>query len=437
MENSTRVSRRGFLKSTAVAGAAAAVASVARPGYVAESGELKIGLIGCGGRGKDAAQQALRACEIAGVPGKLVALADVLGRAKGAVGGFTESRNKFVRENTAIKPDMIFDGLDAYKQLLATDVSYVILATHPGFRPMHFEAAVAAGKQIFTEKPVGTDPAGIARFMKAAKESETKNLSVVAGTQRRHERSYVKTIAKIHNGEIGDILAAYAYWQGGPVINQTKPRPAGMGDLEWQIRDWYSHLWICGDNIVEQHVHNLDIINWVMQSHPVSCSGNGGRAWKRKADWLGNIWDNFSVDYIYPNGVHMSSYCRHLADCPSDVSELVVGTKGKSRCNDKGEADPSFDDNAYVQEHVDFVNSVTGKGKHWNQAMEVAETTFTGILGRESAYQGRPLKWDELLNSGLSYFPKELSFEAKIPLSPVPHPGVPKFFQKEYPVECL
>jgi predicted dehydrogenase len=429
MEKKKEVSRRDFLKTAAVAAAGAAVAGTPRPGYVAESGVLKIGLIGCGGRGTGAAGQALRAAELCGVPAQLVAVADVLDRARGVAKRFMESPNKAVRAGAKIADDMVFDGVDAYKKLLAVpDIGYIILAAHPGFRPSHFEAAVEAKKQIFTEKPVATDPVGMRRFMAAAKKSEELKLSVVAGTQRRHQANYVTTVGKIHEGAIGDVLAVRVYWCGGGVYNQHQPKPAGMSDLEWQIRDWYAHCWICGDNIVEQHVHNLDVANWVMKAHPAQAFGSGGRAWKRKDDFLGNIWDNFSVDYEYPNGVHMLSMCRHWERGSGSVSEAFVGTKGKSSGSDMGTGDLQWEE-PYTQEHIDLINSITGKGKFWNEAMQVAETTFTGILGRESAYQGKTLKWDELLSSELSYFPKELSFDAKIPLAPVPHPGVPDWYK--------
>lgn len=442
MNEKKGVSRRDFLKSAAAATAAAATVGVTRPGYVAEGDKLKVGLIGCGGRGSGgrsfgAAGQALRAGEITGVPMELIAVCDVLPeRAKDAQRRAMNSQDKVVREGSKIKDDMVFSGLDGYKKLLETDVNYVVLATHPGFRPMQFEAAVNAGKSIFTEKPVGTDPVGIRQFMAAAKKSEEKKLSICAGTQRRHQKNYVDTMKKIHDGAIGDIMAIRAYWQGSPVINQWGPKPADMSDLEWQIRDWYSHIWICGDNIVEQHVHNLDIANWGMQAHPLWAEGNGGRAWKRGTDFLGNIWDHFSVDYEYPNGVHLLSMCRHWSDCRSrgGVSEAFVGSKGKSSGSDMGE--PGRAENAYVQEHVDLVNSITGNGPHYNEAVRVAESTFTAILGRESAYQGKPMKWDDLLNSDLSYFPKDLSWDAKIPVHPVPHPGVPRRI-KDYPVHML
>jgi len=432
------VTRRGFLKTAAAATAAATVVGVTRPGYVAESGTLKVGLIGCGGRGRGAAGQALRAGQIAGVPTQLVAVADVLReRSQGAKREFAESPNKAVRENTKISDDMAFDGPDAYKKLLAVpEINYVILAAYPGFRPSHFEAAVAAKKQIFTEKPVGVDPVGIRQFMAAAKKSEEMGLSVVAGTQRRHQANYVNTVKMIHEGLIGDIMAGRVFWQGGPVIN-ARERDPKWGDLEWQIRSWYAHLWLCGDNIVEQHVHNLDIANWVLKGHPVWASGNGGRAWKRKDAFLGNIWDNFSVDYEYKVGdrsVHIFSMSRHLDGCPGDVSEHFVGTKGESSGSDKGNGGLEWQE-PYTQEHIHLIESITGKGKKLNEGIQVAESTFTAILGRESAYQGRPLEWDKFLASDLSYFPKDLSFEAKIEETPVAHPGAPRWWK--VPMECL
>jgi len=416
-----RVNRRDFLKTAAAASAAVAVAGVVRPGYVAESGALRIGLIGCGGRGTGAARQALRAGEVTGVETQLVALADVFkDRLDAARKGFESSKNAKLSDDTC------FAGLDAYQKLLAADVNYVILATPPGFRPIHFEAAVNAKKSIFCEKPVGTDSVGIRRFMEAAKKSEEMNLSVVAGTQRRHHKGYIETIKKIHNGEIGDLLAARAYWCGGPVFKARERKPE-WSDLEWQMRAWYSYCWICGDNIVEQHVHNLDVINWALGSHPVSAFASGGRAWKTNEEYMGNIWDNFSVDYEYKVGnrtVHMLSMSRHWNNCAGANGEAVVGAKGESNCHDnlgaKGEplAEPEM-----VQEHADLISSITGKGPHLNEGIQVAESSFTAILGREAAYTGARLRWDDLLKSNLDLLPKELNFEAKNPPPPVPIPG--------------
>jgi len=423
-ENGIRTTRREFLKTAAAATAAVAAVGVPRPGYVAEGGPLKIGLIGCGGRGTGAAQNALAASEAAGIPVQLVALADAF---KDQVDRARERlQGQKARENVKLADETCFAGLDAYQKLLATDLDYVILATPPGFRPIHFEAAIAAKKNVFCEKPVGTDAVGIRKFMAAAKKSEEMKLSVVAGTQRRHDRNYRETIKKIQAGEIGDLLAARAYWCGGPVFKARERKPE-WSDLEWQMRAWYSFCWLCGDNIVEQHVHNLDVINWALGGHPVSAFASGGRAWKTNEPYMGNIWDNFSVDYEYKVGnrtVHMLSMSRHWVNCAGANGEAVVGSKRESNCRDNlGAKAEGGGEAAMVQEHMDLMNSIIGKGPHMNEAMQVAESSFTAILGRETAYTGRRLGWDELLNSDLDLLPKELTFKAKIPAPPVPIPG--------------
>jgi len=412
----TRINRRAFLKTAVAASAAAAVVGLPRPGYVAESGPLKVGLIGCGGRGTGAARQALTASDRTGVPLQLVALADAF---KDQV---DRARKTFEgNKNVNLTDETCFSGLDAYQKLLATDVNYVILATPPGFRPIHFEAAVNAKKNIFTEKPVGTDSVGIRKFMAAAKKAEEMKLCVVAGTQRRHDSQYQETIKKIHDGELGDLLTARAYWCGGPVFKARERKPE-WSDLEWQLRAWYSFCWICGDNIVEQHVHNLDVMNWVLGAHPVSAFASGGRAWKTNEPYMGNIWDNFSVDYEYKIGdrtVHMLSLSRHWQNCDGANGEAVVGTKGESNCRDKG----TPGENSMVQEHMDLINSIIGKDPYRNEGIQVAESSFTAILGRESAYTGRRLSWDGLLNADFDLLPKELNFEAKNPPDPIPIPG--------------
>ncbi len=417
IQRTARIYRREFLKTAAVASAAAATVGVVRPGYVAEAGPLKVGLIGCGGRGTGAVRNALQASDRTGVPLQLVAIADAF---KDKV---DSTRKAFEGvKGVVLKDDMCFAGLDAYQKLLATDVNYVILATPPGFRPMHFEAAVNAGKHIFCEKPVGTDAVGIRRFMAAAKKSEEKRLSVVAGTQRRHDGSYIETIKKIHAGEIGDILAGRAYWCGGPVIKARERKPE-WSDLEWQMRAWYSFCWLSGDNIVEQHIHNLDVINWALGGHPVAAFASGGRAWKTNEDYLGNIWDNFSVDYEYNLGgrtVHVLSMSRHWNNSAGGVFEEVTGTKGVSNCHDLARGQT---ETAMVQEHMDLIDSITGKGPYRNEGIQVAESSFTAILGREAAYTGQKLTWEELLNSDLDLMPKELSFEAKLPAPVIPVPG--------------
>ncbi len=407
MESKKRFSRRDFLKTAALATAATAVPFI-RTGS-AEGEPIKVALIGCGGRGRGAAGDAMAASKDV----KIIALADAFAdRAKGFQRDLKE-------RGMNIPDDMVFVGLDGYKKAAQTDADYVILATPPGFRPEQFEAAVNAKKHVFTEKPVAADVAGIRRFMEAAKKSEQLKLSVTAGTQRRHQKPYIETIKKIHDGEIGEVRAARSYWCGGPVIFMNS-RPAGMGDLEWQMRNWYSFCWLSGDNIVEQHVHNLDIINWVMGAHPVRVFASGGRAWKTNEEYLGNIWDNFSCDYEYPNGIHMLSMSRHWNNSDGDVSEFIVGTKKGSNCTDMSEGGGA---NPYVQEHIDLIASMRGTGPHYNEAMQVAESTMTAIMGRESAYTGKKLRWDEFLKSDLDLMPKNLSFDAKIPVSAIPIPG--------------
>jgi predicted dehydrogenase len=409
MEGKKGLNRRDFLRTAALATAATAVPFI-RTGE-AQGAPLKIGLIGCGGRGRDAAKNnALDADKNV----TITAIHDI----------FEDRVKRFQRElaqskGVKVPDDRVFWDLDGYKKLLQTDVDYVILATPPGFRPEHFEAAVDAKKHIFTEKPVATDMVGVRRFMAAAKKSEQMKLSVVAGTQRRHQRNYVETIEKIHDGAIGDVLAVRAYWCGGPVINIPGPRPAGMSDLEYQVKNWYSHCWVSGDNIVEQHVHNLDVINWVMGAHPVSVFASGGRAWKTKEEYLGNIWDHFSCDYAYPNGVHMLSMSRHWNGSDGDVSEYAVGTKRGSNCADMGGGGR----NPYVQEHMDLIASIRGTGRYYNEAMQVAESVMTAIMGRESAYTGKRLRWDEFMQADLDLLPKNMSWDAKIPVRPIPVPG--------------
>lgn len=408
MEGRKTLSRRRFLKTAALATAATAVPFI-RTGE-AQAAPLKVGLIGCGGRGRGAAMNAMAADKSV----KIVAVCDVF---EDRVKNFHRQLN---RRGANIPDEMVFWDVDGYKKLLQADMDYVILATPPGFRPMHFEAAVAAKKHIFTEKPVATDVVGMRKFMDAAKKSEEMKLSITAGTQRRHQGNYIETMKKIHDGAIGEVRSARAYWCGGPVINMRN-RPDAMGDLEWQVKNWYSHCWMSGDNIVEQHVHNIDIINWVMNAHPVSVFASGGRAWKTgpKDNFLGNIWDHFSCDFVYPNGVHMISLSRHWNRSDGNVSEYIVGTKGGSNGADMGGGgtDP------YVQEHKDLIASIRGTGKHYNEAMQVAESTMTAIMGRESAYTGKRLRWDEFMKADLELVPKNMSWDAEIPLRDIPIPG--------------
>jgi predicted dehydrogenase len=422
-ENPTEVSRRSFLKRSTAIGSGATAFTIVRPelvrGWADE--KLKAGLIGCGGRGTQGATQLLY-----GNPNvELVAMGDIFeDRLEKSLAQIKNDKQyPGVAPRVKVEPDHHFIGFDAYKKVLASDIDIVILATPPGYRPIHFEAAVEAKKHVFCEKPFGTDPVGVRRFMAAARKSEELKLTVMSGAQRRSQKEYIETIAKIKDGAIGDVVATYAYWVGGPVIQQ-KARDPKWSDMTWQNRAWYSFVWLCGDQVVEQHLHNIDVCNWVMGTHPEKVWASGGAAWRPREEIYGNIYDHLDADFVYPNGVHMSSHCRQYPrGAYQNVSELVVGTKGRSNCHDMGEKG----ENPYVQEHILMVNSILGKGPYVNQAMTVAESTMTCIMAREAAYSGQEITWDQIMASQLDLLPKTFSYDAKVEVTPLPVPGVYKF----------
>jgi len=428
------VSRRSFLKSSAAKGAAASSFLIVKPEQVRGVGPavLRAGLVGCGGRGTQAVENILEGCPNV----ELVAMCDIFeDRLERSYRQLKESqRNAKIADRIKVSPEHRFVGFDGYKKVLASDIDIVLLATPPGYRPEHFEAAVNAKKHVFCEKPFATDPVGCRRFMAAAKKSEELKLTVKSGAQRRSQREYVETWQKVRDGAIGEILACYAYWIGSPVLQflsavwpgEKGKRDPRWGDMEYQNRNWYSYVWLCGDQIVEQHIHNIDVCNWFMGAHPVRAVGSGGVAWRPREELYGNIYDHFSVDFVYPNGVHMSSYCRQYPNLPHihrNVSELLVGTKGRTNCRDMG----TQGINPYVQEHIDMVNSILGKGPYINEAMAVAESTMTCIMGREAAYSGQEITWDMVMNSSLDLYPKQFDYKARLDVPPLPVPGKYKF----------
>ena len=380
-------SRRDFVRTAA---AAAAVSSV-MPRFVvgAENDKpLRIGLVGCGGRGSGAANNAITADK--GV--KIVALADV---AKDRLEG---CRNDLNKKGMEIKDTQCFLGKDGYKKLLEVDgLDYVILATPPYYRPVHFEACIKAGKNVFTEKPVAVDPVGIRRMLKAGEEAESKKLCVVAGTQRRHQAGYVETIKRLRDGAIGKVMAAQAYWNMGQLW--FRKREQGWSEDEWMHRDWVNWCWLSGDHIVEQHVHNLDVINWVLGAHPVEVVCFGSR--HRRV--TGDQYDNFAADFVYPNHVHLTSMCRQINGTATDVSERVIGEKGVSNCNGWISDQPEVKTNGidpYVQEHKDLIAAIRS-GKPLNETKNVSESTMCAIMARMSAYSGAKVTWDEAMKSDL------------------------------------
>jgi predicted dehydrogenase len=413
----SRLNRRDFLRTTSAAMAGASVLgglSVERSAFAASSDTLKLALIGCGGRGSGAAGQALSTEG----PVKLVAMADVFkDRLQGSLSALQEKH----KDRVDVPPDCQFIGFDAYKQAIAL-ADVVILATPPGFRPMQFEEAVKQGKNIFTEKPVATDPPGIRRFMAAAEESKKKNLKVVVGLQRHYDEGYRETIKRLHDGAIGDIVAMRCYWNGEtPWVHTRAELEKDCGhqltEMEYQMRNWYYFTWICGDHIVEQHIHNLDVINWVKGGHPVRAQGMGGCEVRKGPDY-GEIFDHHAVEFEFEDGSRSFSFCRHIHGCWNSVSEHVIGTKGTCdvgghmirgsnqwRFKREGIRDP------YQQEHDELFAAIRNNTT-LNNADYGATSTMTAILGRLATYSGKMVEWDAAMKSDITLFPDKLAWDA-------------------------
>jgi len=413
-------SRRDFLKTSTAATVGLGMLSNA---HAAGSDTIKVGLVGCGGRGTGAGENI---CEAAGTTYnvKLYALADVF---EDHLKNCRESlrNNKHCKEKFDVADDRCFVGFDAFQKVIDC-CDLVMLATPPGFRPQHIEATIKAGKQLFTEKPVGVDGTGIRKVLAAAEEAQKKGLSVVAGTQRRHQAGYIECMKRLHDGAIGNLVGGRVYWNQGDIW--AHKRHEGWNDTEYQIRNWYHFLWLCGDHIVEQHVHNLDVAIWALQAHPVRAVGMGGRQVITEPE-RGQSYDHFAVDYEFPNGVHILSMCRQIPDCANDVSETIVGSAGQWHSHGyrfsgskQDRVRVEHEVNPYVQEHIDLLESIVSR-KPINELKQVAESTLTAIMGRDSAYSGKAITWDHALNSKLDTFPQTLAW-GPMKEPPVPKPGV-------------
>lgn len=393
-------SRRQFIKSSTVI-AASAAAAASFPSVLRGQSKQPINavVIGVGGRGSGAGRDFTDAAKVIGAEAKIVAVADIFPEAAKKAAGTFE-----------VPEDKCFSGFDAFQKALAVPgVNYAILATPPGFRASHFKAAVEAGKNVFMEKPVAVDGPGCQVIYAAAEMAKQKNLKVAAGTQRRHQAGYLDTIKRIKDGAIGDIVTLRAYWvNGGPIWHRGDQ---GSTELERQIRNWYHYIWLSGDHVCEQHVHNLDVCNWIMGGHPTKCWGMGAR--QQLEGKSGEIWDNFAMEYEYANGVRMYSYCGQINRKWSSVSEGVAGSKGSA--DPSGRIQPKEGDqwrykksekdiSPYVQEHVDLINAIQ-KDTELNEAKQVTDSTLTAIMGREAAYSGAGVEWDQILNSKFTYGP--------------------------------
>lgn len=403
--------RRELLKSSA---AAAGTLAVSGPlAYAQGSDEIRVGVVGCGGRGSGAALDCVNSS-----PGvKIVALADAF-----------EDRLRRLKKDHEVPDDRCFVGLDAYKKLMALDdINLVILATPPGFRPKQFAEAIRQGKNVFMEKPVAVCPAGIKIVYDASDLAKEKGLAVVAGTQRRHQPQYVETMKRIQDGAIGEIVSAQCYWNmGGLWVHERQPDES---DVEWQIRNWLYFTWASGDHICEQHVHNIDVVNWAFGDvQPETIHGVGGRQYRTDPKY-GNIFDHFGVEFTYPGDVRTISTCRQIEGTANNVSERVVGTKGSSNCAGVIEGENAWrfkgqKVNPYVQEHTDLIKSIRA-GEPLNEGRRIADSTLCAIMGRESAYSRQQFKRNWFINrSTLDLLPPDdLKLSDSKPVPPVAVPG--------------
>ena len=419
----TGLTRREVLKATSLASLAAAFHTTGGAFAAYASERIRVGLIGCGGRGTGAAVD----CAKASPDVVITALGDLF--PDQVEWSKRELTKQLPTDRVTVTPETSFTGFGAFKKVVATDCDLVILAAPPFFRPAHLAAAIDAGKHVFMEKPVAVDPGGVRSVIATSELAAKKGRAIVAGTQRRHQAHYVEIMNRIRSGDLGEIVAGEAYWNMGALwleraAQNWKDRTAkNWSDMEWQIRNWLFTSWLSGDHIVEQHVHNLDIMNWAFGTHPVKCVGMGGRA-ARTDPMFGNIFDHFAVAYEYPNGARVLSMCRQTAGAAENVSERVIGTKGHSYSDSadgyikgmKAYKPEHGSPNPYVQEHVDLIASIRA-GKPLNEGRQVAESTLTAIMGRMTAYTGRAMSWDWVMTaSKLDLTPPHLEFKALPPL---------------------
>jgi len=422
---SPALNRRQFVHTTAILTAAGSL----RAQQKADSQEtLRIGLVGCGGRGTGAASQALGA----EYNGKLVAMADVdLKQIDGSIASLSQ---KFP-DRVDVKPDKKFVGLDAYQKLIDSGVDVVLLASPPGFRPMHLQAAVDAGKHIFCEKPMAVDALGYHMAMAAVKKAKEKKLNLVAGFCWRYSTSRIEAFKRALGGDIGKITSVYATYHTGPVkpMPPASGRPAGMSDVEWQVRNWYNFSWLSGDSLVEQAVHSVDKICWAMgDKPPMNCIGTGGRQIKAED---GNIFDHFHAAYEWENGLMCNMASRQIKGCQGHNQDVIRGEKGTLIIG-KGGA-PFIDGakrwrfrgeekNMYDLEHEALFNAIR-KGEVINDGDRMMLSTLVAIMGREAAYTGQLITWDQMLACTQDLAPDDLKWGDSFKPSPMPQPGVTKF----------
>jgi predicted dehydrogenase len=435
MQTTPDLSRRDFIKTSAAVGAMS-LGIGANKIFAAGSDKIRIGLIGCGGRGTHDATKCLYSSQNV----ELVAMGDLFAerierclRTLRRPPSENSRQSLNVRDKVNVTEDMCFVGWDAYKKVLALDeVDLVILTEIPHFRPQHLRAAIEAGKHVFMEKPVAVDPVGVRSVIESSEMADKKDLTILAGTQMRRISHLVEGIKSIHDGAIGELVGGQCVRLGDGMLTwheQTKERQSNWSDMEWQIRRWLFLTWLSGDFIVEMHVHNLDVMNWALNTHPVQCMGIGGRQVRTGSEY-GNCFDHFVVEYEYPNGVRIEYMGTQIDGVTNRNDQRFVGTKGRAYTDfgrvvveGPNKAEYAWDNiDPCLKQHADQIAAIR-EGKHLNEGRRIAESTLTAIMGRMSAYTGRALKWDWAMNaSKLDLRPPNYEF-GDLPMRPVATPG--------------
>ncbi|MCP4170534.1 MAG: Gfo/Idh/MocA family oxidoreductase [Fuerstiella sp.] len=419
-------SRRQFI-GRSLSMAAAGAGAVAAPAGMFSSGDdvLKIGLIGCGGRGTGAARQALRADSNV----KLVAMADAF-EDRLQLSLRSLSAQEDVADKVCVPPEQQFVGFDAYQKLLASDVDVVLLTTPPHFRPLQLKAAIEAGKHVFAEKPVAVDAPGVHSVLQTCAEAKRKSLSVVSGLCIRYDGGFRETVQRLHDGAIGEIHTLIANDYRGSIW--VKPRKDDWTDMHWQMRNWYYFTWLSGDFNVEQHVHYLDVCAWVMGDYPVKAMGLGGRQVRTDAMY-GNIYDHHSVAYEFENGARLFSNCRQQSGCKNNMSAYALGSEGRAEVSERRleittDTTWRFDRkvrNMYQVEHDEMFAGIRA-GKPLNNGEYMAHSTMLAIMGRMATYTGQEITWEQAMNSKQDLSPQSYAW-GDAPTVEIARPGITKF----------
>jgi len=422
--------------------------TIIKPELVRGAGQerIRVGVVGCGGRGTQAVVNLMQAD--ANV--ELAAMGDIfedkleaslknlrdpryvernVSRSAAALKQDVPELVKSVTSRIRVDAEHHFIGFDAYKKVIASDVDLVMLVTPPGYRPEHFEAVINAGKHCWATKPIATDPVGVRRFMASVKVAQQKKLCVNGGTSMVSEGNARESKEKIKAGEIGDIVAIQATnYYPEPVIHVPGREPK-WGDMEWEHREWYSFVWICGDMLVEQAVHGITFCTWMMDGHPERVVSEGGAAWRPREEMYGNIYDHHDSNFVFANGVHMYSFCRQyprgVGGRVSVGGEIFYGAKRRSNGTDLAGARVRAD--GFVQEHQRMMRAIRGDDPYLNEGMVIAEGTMTCIMAREAAYSGQEITWDMIMNSKQDLQPKQFDYKLKMDPPPLPVPGKYKF----------